>query len=216
MYLRPTKKYLPLGSRVLDGGCGNAQSVYGLSKAGYDAYGIDYAPETVSTINRLTPELKVQLGDVRNLPFQDGFFDGTWSPGVIEHFWEGFDAIAFEVARVTKSNGYAFVTAPSMSPLRRFKAVLGLYPAIDGRPEDFYQFALPKEAVIAVFEKAGFSLVEIVARGGFKGFKDEIRLPLLQKFYDSKATPLRAIRAGLDKLLAPLMHHTKLYIFRKT
>src|SRR3546814_562749 len=42
---------------------------------------------------------------------------------------------------------YAFVTVPTMSPLRKLKAWLGLYPKLKQKPKSFYQFALPASAV---------------------------------------------------------------------
>lgn len=123
-----TQKYLPKGATVVDAGCGVARTVYGLQQAGYDAYGVDFAPDTVNTINRLVPDLQVRLGDVRDMPFPDGFFQGVWSLGVVEHFYDGFDQIAADTARILSAGGYAFVTVPSMSPLRRLKAKLSLYP----------------------------------------------------------------------------------------
>ena len=39
------------------------------------------------------PELKVSLGDVFNLNFEDGFFGTYFSWGVVEHFEEGPEII---------------------------------------------------------------------------------------------------------------------------
>jgi SAM-dependent methyltransferase len=210
-----TKRFLPNGARVVDVGCGIARTVYGLQGAGFDAVGIDYAPETVAVIKRLAPELNVLVGDARELPFADASFDGVWSLGVVEHFYNGFEQIASETCRVLKSGGYAFVTVPSMSPLRRIKAKLGAYPSLTLEPDDFYQFALPSEAVIEGFRP--LKLVESTNRGGFKGLKDEVSLlqPFMQRLYDSKFGPLRPMRAALDRVLAPLCYHTRLYVFRK-
>jgi len=73
---RWTLRYLPTGSKVLEGGCGRGQNVYALKKAGYDAFGVDFAHETVSLVNLLAPEQDIRKGDVRNLPFENCFFDG--------------------------------------------------------------------------------------------------------------------------------------------
>jgi SAM-dependent methyltransferase len=214
-----TRRFLPKGAKVVDAGCGLARTVYGLHQAGYDAYGIDFAPETVAAINRVAPELKVSVADVRDMgSFPDGYFDGVWSLGVIEHFYDGYDAILKETHRLIRPGGNAFVTVPSMSPLRRFKAKLGAYTQWNGQDRDaFYQFVLPHEAVARSFEGAGFKLLSTEGCAGFKGFKDEAGplLPLLQFVYDSKATPMRALRVGLDQLLRPLTFHTKLYVFQK-
>ena len=91
---RTTKKYLRIGSTVLEGGCGRANFVYSLQNNGFKAVGLDFAPKTVELIKSAVPELNIKLGDVRLLPFEDGSFDGYWSMGVIEHFWNGYDNIS--------------------------------------------------------------------------------------------------------------------------
>ncbi|GAI52286.1 unnamed protein product, partial [marine sediment metagenome] len=95
-----TKKYLSPGAKVLEGGCGRGNKVYALYQHGYDAYGVDYAEETVKKVNQYAPELKITVDDIRNLNFEDGFFDGYWSLGVIEHFYDGYDAMLREMHRV--------------------------------------------------------------------------------------------------------------------
>lgn len=210
-----TKRYLPVGSRVIDAGCGMARTVYGLKQAGYEALGLDYAPATVNALDRIAPELDIRLGDVREMPFPDEHFDGVWSLGVVEHFYDGFSDIAEETARVLKPGGFAFVTVPSMSPLRILKARLGAYPKHNGSSEGFYQFALPKETVVREFEKHGFELIESRGRGGFLGLKEELKLPGMQRFYESRLRPLRAARVAMDMILSPFSFHTRLYVFRK-
>lgn len=95
-----TDTYLQGRGKILEGGCGNGQFVYALKKWGYDPYGVDYAPKTVLNINTHFPELKITKGDVRNLPFKDDFFQGYWSFGVIEHFYDGYGDILREMHRV--------------------------------------------------------------------------------------------------------------------
>lgn len=122
--VKQTRAVLKPGARVLDAGCGLSQTVWGLKEAGFDAYGVDYAEKTIEAVQRLAPELNVRAADVRQLPFADGYFDSIWSLGVVEHFYEGFDDIVDEMWRPLRPGGFAFVTVPTMSPLRRFKAFL--------------------------------------------------------------------------------------------
>jgi len=210
-----TAKYLTKGSLVIDAGCGLANTVWGLKHAGFNAFGVDYAPRTVETVNRLAPDLNVQRADVRQLPFPDGHFDGIWSLGVVEHFIDGYRDILDEMARVLKPGGLAFVTVPSISPLRRLKIALGAYPEFDGDFTDSYQFIMSPHVVRTTFADAGWKYVAGTSRGGFKGLKDEsgpLR-PVLQSLYDRKSRTARLTRAGLNRLLAPASFHTRLYLF---
>jgi len=217
-----TKKYLPTGARVLEGGCGRGDKVYSLHNSGFDAYGVDFAPETVGKINQFAPELKVLLGDVRNLQFEDSFFDGYWSLGVIEHFYNGYEPIQKEMHRVIKSGGYLFLTVPSMSWARKQKANWNIYPLHNKSEEiqeQFYQFALDPQNVIRSFQNHGFLLMELRLRNGFIGFRDEIGWQPIQRILDKLAKGKdilsKRMRKVIDLLTTPFANHGILCVFRK-
>lgn len=222
MILAETKKFLgrPKGQKILEGGCGRGQFVYALNELGYDVYGVDYAKNTVERINELFPELKVSFGDVKSLDFSNDFFDGYWSLGVIEHFFDGYDEIVSEMARVVKKNGFLFLTFPRLSPLRKLKARLRIYPDFKKsvfEMEKFYQFALDPKKVEARLKNFGFQLVSRKNRSGVKGLKDEIRFlsPLLQKIYNSDSLILKIFGFTISKIFAPFAGHSILLIFKK-
>lgn len=175
-----TRKYLPIGAAVLEGGCGMGDKVYALDKAGFMAHGIDYAQATVETIKRHWPHLHISLGDVRDLPFASNSFDGYWSLGVIEHFVDGYEKIAAEIARVLRPGGYLFLTFPMMNRIRRIRAQEGAYPKLeecDGeiRRNNFYQYALDPDRVIEYFTSIGFTAVESGGLSSFDFLADETR-----------------------------------------
>jgi ubiquinone/menaquinone biosynthesis C-methylase UbiE len=202
--VRVTKKFLPTGSKVLDGGCGRGQIVWSLADAGYHAYGIDYASETVASTKHFIPELNVLEGDVRNLPFKSNSFDGYWSLGVIEHFFDGYNDIMKEMFRVLRPGGFAFVTFPSMSLLRKVKVKLGCYPVLKKDETSirrlFYQYALNEVDVLINFTKLGFEIVDQRRIDGTKGLKDEIMVlkAILQPIYDGRSLPVKLTRKLLD------------------
>jgi len=159
-FARLTRRYLPAGSRVLEGGCGRADKVKAISDAGFKAVGIDFAERTVAQARNTYPGLDVRKGDVRALEFADGSIDGYWSIGVIEHFWSGYDEILAECARVLRPGGVLFLTAPWFSPYRRSKARRGGYPSAPfaDEPAGFYQFALGREEVTRKLRDHGFEV----------------------------------------------------------
>lgn len=214
-FVRPDKS-----KKILEGGCGNGQFVYAFNKLGYDSYGIDYAPKTISKIKTIFPELNVSIGDVRKLDFPNRYFDGYWSIGVIEHFFEGYKPIISEMERVIKPGGFLFITFPHLSILRKIKIKLGCYPLFDEKiigQETFYQFALDHCHVIEEIKEYNFTLVKKTPYSGTKGFKDEISFlkPLLQKIYDSHNIFLRIINYGLSVVLAGFSGHITLLVLRK-
>lgn len=215
-----TKRYLKPGTKILEGGCGKGRYVYSLHARGYDVYGVDFAEKTVQKVNALIPELKIRLGDVRQLESPDAFFDGYWSLGVIEHFPEGYDSIAEEMLRVLKPGGYLFLTFPYMSLLRRLKVYFGSYPLFNNKHfdrEHFYQFALNAPDVVNKFESLGFCLIKKRPYDGFKGLKDESGFlkPFFQALYDNKSFLVRASVYVLTLLLAPFTGHITLLVLKK-
>jgi ubiquinone/menaquinone biosynthesis C-methylase UbiE len=216
-----TKQYLSLGSKVLEGGCGTARHVFALDKHGYEVTGIDFAHNTVEQVLKIAPHLNIILGDVRKLPFEDDSFDGYWSIGVIEHFWDGYEDIVNEMRRVIRKDGYLFLTFPQMSALRIKKVRRNLFPLFshkDTEPAGFYQFALDKENVIDELREKGFELVLKKSRSGFKGIKDESIIfgSYLNSIYKSNS----AYNVFLIKIISKIgvwlnYGHTCLLIFKR-
>jgi SAM-dependent methyltransferase len=215
-----TRRYLPPKAKILEGGCGRGDKMYALFSHGYDVYGVDCAKDTVENINRYAPELKAALGDVRNLQFEDGFFDGYWSLGVIEHFYDGYDPILREAYRVLKKGGYFFVTVPVISWLRLKKVKTRKYPEYNESERAkgmFFQFAFDPKELIKYFHTKNFKLVKSEPIDGIKGLKDEILLlkPILQPLYDSGCFSARIIKKVIDILVRPFTNHVMLFIFKK-
>lgn len=215
-----TKKFLKKGANIVEGGCGRGDKVYSLQIAGYNTVGVDYAEDTIEKIKKNAPELNVLHGDIREMPFQDEVFDGYWSLGVIEHFYDGYDLIASEMYRVLKKNGYLFITVPAMSPLRRLKAFFGAYRKYQHSKENqdnFYQFVLSPNSIIKKFESFGFGLEYKTYADGIKGLKDEVgflKKPL-QKIYDSNNFFLRVARKALNLIFSQFSGHIVLLVLKK-
>lgn len=209
-------------SRVIDAGCGKGQYVYSLHHQGYSAYGIDFAPKIIDAIQNAVPEINVREGDVRSMPFPEKFFDGYWSLGVIEHFYFGYQPILKEMFRVIKPGGYLFITFPYMSPLRRIKSFLGLYPLlknINNEPNGFYQFALNHRQVRRDILQHGFKLRLSVPLDGFNGLKNELHSSAITRlfhFLQKNGNPfIKILRYTLYFLFLPISGHSILMIFKK-
>lgn len=86
-------------TRVLDLGCGIGRHVIYCHEMGLDAYGIDLSGTAIQVaiewatrkgVNE--PSRKIQQGDIRQLPWEDGYFNYAVSHGVL-------DSMPFEIAR---------------------------------------------------------------------------------------------------------------------
>jgi len=214
-----TKKYLPVGARILEGGCGMGDKVNSLHKAGYEVYGVDIAKEAVYSVNKFHPELKIIPANVKSLPFKDNFFHGYWSLGVIEHFYGDYDDILKEMKRVLMRGGYLFLTFPTMSLLRKIKVKMKMYPPFENNMDikHFYQFAMDSYRVKKKFETNGFRLIKENNLSGVKGLKDEVLIikPFLQKIFDAKNIFTKILNFSLDYMLSACSGHMKFMIFKK-
>lgn len=220
VFMPLVKKFLPSGSTVLDGGCGRGHLVYALGQKGYRAIGVDFAKNTVQQINQVVPELDIRFGDVRKLEIDNDSLDGYISVGVIEHFWDGYDAILAETQRTLKPNGFLFISFPHLSLLRQLKVMVRGYPVreanmLNHENGQFYQFALRGQTVIHDLKQCGFILREKKSFDGLKGFKDELPWfrPWLQPIYDGNVK--RKLRQRLDTLFRPFASHCMLLVMQK-
>lgn len=217
-FVRATNKYLEKGSSLLEGGCGNAGKISALTDAGYRVVGVDFAENTVCRVKSVAPHLDVRLGDVFDLPFDDGEFDGYWSFGVIEHFWLGYDGILEEANRVLRKGGYVFITFPSMSLLRSVKAKLGMYDIWQHtpcEPEGFYQYYLSSSEVCSSLVRNGFVPVKASVLQASYGIKRELR-PVWRLFSRlNTRLPLRTSRfleSCVEIGLSSLVGHISLVV----
>lgn len=218
--INTTKKYLKPGSLILEGGCGTGQQVFKLQNAGYKAIGVDYAEKTIEIVKKTKPELDIRFGDVRKLDFENAFFDGYWSFGVIEHFYCGYEEIINEMQRVLKPGAYLFITFPHMSRLRKIKARKNKYlewKNNENEINNFYQFALDEKKVISDLEKLNFKLIKKQHLSGIKGLKDEMKFlkNTLQKIYDSRSFFGLAGSKIISIIFRRFSSHTILLVLKK-
>lgn len=171
----------------------------------------------------MMPDLDVRCGDVRALAFEDNFFDGYFSLGVIEHFWEGYDDILAEMYRVLVPGGYAFVTVPCISRLDRLKIKFSGYPEFHGQriPEGFYQFGFDVHTVKKDFERVGFACIRMCFSrdSGLVGLARVC--PSFRSACFALSSPkrnnlvLKVFRKAVSAALAPLCSDMVFFVMRK-
>lgn len=204
--------YLPKEGRILEAGCGLGQYVLALKVRGYDIEGVDWAPETIRTVNTLYPHLSIRTSDVTQLNVPDESYRGYISLGVVEHSKGGPSPFLKEAWRVLKPEGLAFISVPFFNPLRQLKAKMGLYRGrINGL--EFYQYAFTKEEFANLLQLAGFEIVDDMFYDYFKGIGDEI--PLIRKIFKLRGIGwrlkywIKSLRFGRD------LGHMVLFVCRK-
>lgn len=101
---------------VLDAGSGLSSLKFALAKRSRAVHCLDHDPGAFQATFEVAGILGVQgkvssvLGDVRDLPFRDGFFDRVFCVSVLEHLKEGWMDAVRELKRVTRSGGAVMLT----------------------------------------------------------------------------------------------------------
>lgn len=78
-------KYVPLGARVLDVGCGNGRLVKLFDNHTVSYTGIDASVGQVAWARKNHPAGRFMVGDTLHLPFPDGQFDAVFMIAVLHH-----------------------------------------------------------------------------------------------------------------------------------
>lgn len=101
----------PAPARVLECGSGSGEVSAWMASNGYDVVLLDASPSALAfaekRFQREGLNGKFVLGNVYELPFEDGSFDIVTSFGLLEHF-EDVDTVIAEMARVVKPGGMFF------------------------------------------------------------------------------------------------------------
>lgn len=121
------EQYKPLGSLVLDLGCGSGLWVPMFSD--YDYHGVDQNAEMIKVANERWPDMtgKFQQMTWDRIPFEDGSVDVVFTSAVLQHNkHDQKEKVVREICRVLKPDGIYLCTENTFR-------------------EDNYQIAFPKE-----------------------------------------------------------------------
>lgn len=232
-------RWLPSDGLIVEAGCGNGNLVRMLVNEdparwgnfaqepgrGACVEGLDFAERAVAENQRIHPEGRYRVGDVRALPYRDGELSGYLSMGVVEHFDEQQRRqILAEAARCLRPGGVAIFTVPFFSPLRRLRALLGGYrpessvlpndPAPDAEQQpEFYQFFFTRREIVRQVQQAGLKVVATdaydarhgtvttIGGGRILGAIDK-RSARLARFIEQPCRPLRLFAGHMVLMVA--------------
>ncbi|MBD3405164.1 MAG: methyltransferase domain-containing protein [Candidatus Lokiarchaeota archaeon] len=104
-----------LGRKILDCGAGGKNPPLGLfNDYGFETYGIDISQKQIDAALQFAEEndmeLKITLGDMRELPFEDELFDFVYEYYSMVHLSKSDTKVAIsEMSRVLRSGGFLFL-----------------------------------------------------------------------------------------------------------
>jgi SAM-dependent methyltransferase len=178
---------------VLDLGCGSGRfAVWNLS-SGAHVVGVDtgtfFAAEARARVDLV-------VGELRNLPFEDGSVHKAYAIDVLEHLSEeGLDAMLREVARVLPPRGSLFVYTHVMqlSPLAPvLKGISGVARAVEraGLADLTIDRLRPTDHLNPLRSRE--HLDEVAARAGFRVARFRYYTPILSRIAESVLVPIAA------------------------
>ena len=152
------------GKRVLEIGFGTGLTFFNLHDTYAEIHGLDLTAST-DEITRFFRERGVEThlrqGDVRSLPYADGFFDSVLMISILEHLRPADLGVAFdEVRRVLRPGGQVIYGAPVERPL--------MVLAFRALGYDIHQHHFSTQAQIAAAADRTFQRVRVhcAARSG--------------------------------------------------
>ena len=112
--MKELRANLPLGSRILDFGCGRGQITCALALRGFQASGVDISKDALEVARKLASELKCNatfhLARSNRFPFPDEYFDAFLSFWVFHEVRKNKLPYAIEeLHRTVRRDGQAFI-----------------------------------------------------------------------------------------------------------
>ena len=170
---------LPLGSSILDIGCGYGHLCLAMKRLGYDTFGIDVNTEGAK---RLQPHgIPFYTCDIEkdSLPIGSGTFDCVLLAEAIEHIDpRSLKHVLGEIHRVLKSPGVLLITTPNQAAIQNgIRLLLG--KKIHSSQEHVREYTLSE--LIEVLQSSGFSKMFHKYMFAYDHIKGSTRDPIVKQ-----------------------------------
>lgn len=208
-----TLRWVPMGSRVLDWGCGDGHFSYFLLGQGYtvDSFSLQNRPGLFDRLPESWRDRHIFLqspnGEATRLPYADSTFDAVFSVGVLEHVREtgGNETDSLrEISRVLRPGGHVICGhLPNRYSYIEWISRQLFRDAPDDEHRRYHLYRFSKREALRLFRDAGFT-VRQSKRYGFLPRNVLGRLP--ERLRDSLALTRAANLTDRvsELLLAPL------------
>ena len=143
---------LPVGSRVLDVGCGNGIPATREIAAGHSVVGVDISPAQIARARSNVPNATFHCADARDIEFPAGSFDAIVALYLIDNVpREDYPALFHKLARWLRPGGRILLSAEPGDDPGRIYEWLGVPMFIN---------TLPPEEVAALLGEASLRVVQ--------------------------------------------------------
>ena len=145
---------LPIGSNILDCGCGPGMDTERFTKLGYTVTAIDLSDSFVRLTKKRVPGANVQKMDMRHLDFSPATFDGLWC---------SFSLLHIRASELDKTlSGFKSVLKPGglfFAGLHRGPKTAWVKTTISGMERDTYVQEWIQSEIEGRIQASGFQIV---------------------------------------------------------
>ena len=163
--------------KILEAGCGAGRILRYYNDRDYDIVGIDFIAEAISKLKKTDPKLKVEVGDITSLRFEDESFKHVLAFGLYHNLEHNLDKAVQETYRVLEKNGSVCASFRADNIQTRLVDWLAYRKAkragINNKMYRFHKMNLTRIEYEQLFIRAGFTI-------DFIG--PVVNMPILYKF----------------------------------
>jgi SAM-dependent methyltransferase len=152
--------------KILEAGCGAGRILRYYHNKGMDIVGIDFIEVVVEKLKQVDSTLKVEVGDITNLHFDNESFKYIFSFGLYHNLEYKLDKAIKETYRVLESGGYICASFRADNIHTRLTDWIFEHSARGvkrrSKSYSFHKMNLTRSEFKLAFEKAGFNVDSII------------------------------------------------------
>ena len=167
---------------ILEAGCGAGRIIRYYQDRGFNIYGFDFIPSVIKELKMKDRKLKVQVGNITNLNYDDNSFKYILSFGLYHNLEKDLDKAISESYRILKNGGSlcaSFRADNIQTRISDFLAYQKIKKRNSNKKKKFHKCNLTKKEFITLLNNHGFNVQSIYSVQNmpflykFKIFRDE-------------------------------------------
>jgi len=150
--------------QILEAGCGNGRILRYYHGQGYNIIGLDFIEVAIDKLNKTDPTLRVEVGDITGLRFENESFKYLLAFGLYHNLENGLEDAISETNRVLKNNGKVCASFRADNIQTRLTDLLTNRKSKTAGSDQslvFHKMNLTKNEFSSLFKNNGFEIENI-------------------------------------------------------
>ena len=151
--------------KILEAGCGAGRVLRYFHNLGIDIIGVDYIPIAIEKLRQSDPTLKVEVGDITNLQFQNESFKYIFAFGLYHNLEQGLELSIRETYRIMEFGGSVCASFRADNVQTKLTDWLENRRSQQENSNDlleFHKMNFTRLEFIDLFQRSGFTVKSIV------------------------------------------------------